>query len=219
MARNNAQGENLQRGNSGASTASTSGSTSASAAIRVRSRPDPFLVVCRCFSIVTSAAVILRISVNILSAIRSFKDGSDVFVIAMFVVVAETEWGFIIKFWKILLPFREESGDEELSVLPRHTKVIVTGNNRTKSVLVGLQGVVKKAVGLGGWHWLVPRVGDSLLQHQRSPINIEMAVSSFNRNLNSAKFQSSIFGIVVPVEEFKDEEMVDVKSLHIRNFF
>ncbi|GMP97972.1 hypothetical protein CsSME_00046027 [Camellia sinensis var. sinensis] len=55
---------------------------------------------------------------------------------------------------QILLPFREESGDEELSVLPRHTKVIVTGNNRTKSVLVGLQGVVKKDVGLGGWHWL-----------------------------------------------------------------
>ncbi|KAL4566322.1 hypothetical protein LXL04_030436 [Taraxacum kok-saghyz] len=45
--------------------------------------------------------------------------------------------------------------EEELAVLPRHTKVIVTGNNRTKSVLVGLQGVVKKAVGLGGWHWLV----------------------------------------------------------------
>ncbi|KAJ6426565.1 hypothetical protein OIU84_022211 [Salix udensis] len=50
---------------------------------------------------------------------------------------------------RILSPFREESGDEELSVLPRHTKVVVTGNNRTKSVLVGLQGVVKKAVGLG----------------------------------------------------------------------
>lgn len=56
---------------------------------------------------------------------------------------------------RIQSPFREESGDEELSVLPRHTKVIVTGNNRTKSVLLGLQGVVKKAVGLGGWHWLV----------------------------------------------------------------
>ncbi|KAI3689523.1 hypothetical protein L2E82_47483 [Cichorium intybus] len=55
--------------------------------------------------------------------------------------------------------FREEIGDEELSVLPRHTKVIVTGNNRTKSVLVGLQGVVKKAVGLGGWHWLVLKNG------------------------------------------------------------
>ncbi|KAL5552028.1 hypothetical protein UlMin_002204 [Ulmus minor] len=60
---------------------------------------------------------------------------------------------------RILSPLREESGDEELSVLPRHTKVIVTGNNRTKSVLVGLQGVVKKAVGLGGWHWLVLKNG------------------------------------------------------------
>lgn len=48
-----------------------------------------------------------------------------------------------------------DSSEEELTVLPRHTKVVVTGNNRTKSVLVGLQGVVKKAVGLGGWHWLV----------------------------------------------------------------
>ncbi|EXB37323.1 hypothetical protein L484_024249 [Morus notabilis] len=60
---------------------------------------------------------------------------------------------------RVVSPLREESGDEELSVLPRHTKVIVTGNNRTKSVLVGLQGVVKKAVGLGGWHWLVLKNG------------------------------------------------------------
>ncbi|CAH8355829.1 unnamed protein product [Eruca vesicaria subsp. sativa] len=51
--------------------------------------------------------------------------------------------------------FGDCSSEEELAVLPRHTKVVVTGNNRTKSVLVGLQGVVKKAVGLGGWHWLV----------------------------------------------------------------
>lgn len=56
---------------------------------------------------------------------------------------------------RVLSPSRDESGDDDLHVLPRHTKVIVTGNNRTKSVLVGLQGVVKKAVGLGGWHWLV----------------------------------------------------------------
>ncbi|KAM0989013.1 hypothetical protein FF1_013000 [Malus domestica] len=55
---------------------------------------------------------------------------------------------------QILSPFREESGDEELSVFPRHTKVIFAGNNRTKSILVGLQGVVKKADELGGWHWL-----------------------------------------------------------------
>ncbi|KAK9698564.1 hypothetical protein RND81_08G113400 [Saponaria officinalis] len=60
---------------------------------------------------------------------------------------------------RVMSPFRDESGDEELSVLPRHTKVVVTGNNRTKSVLVGLQGVVKKAVGLGGWHWLVLKNG------------------------------------------------------------
>ncbi|KAE8698130.1 zinc finger family protein [Hibiscus syriacus] len=60
---------------------------------------------------------------------------------------------------RILSPFREDVGDDELSVLPRHTKVIITGNNRTKSVLVGLQGVVKKAVGLGGWHWLVLKNG------------------------------------------------------------
>ncbi|WCJ26325.1 hypothetical protein M5689_008151 [Euphorbia peplus] len=60
---------------------------------------------------------------------------------------------------RILSPFRDESCDEELSVLPRHTKVIITGNNRTKSVLVGLHGVVKKAVGLGGWHWLVLKNG------------------------------------------------------------
>ncbi|KAI5072432.1 hypothetical protein GOP47_0012538 [Adiantum capillus-veneris] len=48
----------------------------------------------------------------------------------------------------------DEGFDELSSVLLRHTKVIVIGNNRTKSVLVGLQGVVKKAVGLGDWHWL-----------------------------------------------------------------
>ncbi|RVW19384.1 hypothetical protein CK203_117652 [Vitis vinifera] len=56
-----------------------------------------------------------------------------------------------------------DSSEEELSVLPRHTKVVVTGNNRTKSVLVGLQGVVKKAVGLGGWHWLDLAVESGLL--------------------------------------------------------
>ncbi|KAH8522001.1 hypothetical protein H0E87_002860 [Populus deltoides] len=72
---------------------------------------------------------------------------------------------------RILSPFREESGDEELSVLPRHTKVVVTGNNRTKSVLVGLQGVVKKAVGLGGWHWLVLKNG-SEVKLQRNALSV-----------------------------------------------
>ncbi|GMI83754.1 hypothetical protein like AT4G33625 [Hibiscus trionum] len=77
----------------------------------VRPRPDPFLVVCRCFSLITSLTAILCIAVNVLSAVRSFKNESDVFdgifrcyavVIAFFVVLAETEWEFIIKFWKVL---------------------------------------------------------------------------------------------------------------------
>ncbi|URD85714.1 Mitochondrial inner membrane protease subunit [Musa troglodytarum] len=70
-----------------------------------------------------------------------------------------------------LSPSQGESGDEELSVLPRHTKVIVTGNNRTKSVLVGLQGVVKKAVGLGGWHWLVLKNGEEV-KLQRNALSV-----------------------------------------------
>jgi hypothetical protein len=40
---------------------------------------------------------------------------------------------------------------EELTVFPRHTKVIAICNNQTKYVLVvGLQGFVKKVVALGG---------------------------------------------------------------------
>ncbi|XP_043709389.1 uncharacterized protein LOC122658478 [Telopea speciosissima] len=77
----------------------------------LRSRTDPFLIVCRIFSVVTSLTAILCILVNVLSAVRSFKNGSDIFdgifrcyavAIAIFVVVAETEWGFIYKFWGIL---------------------------------------------------------------------------------------------------------------------
>lgn len=64
-----------------------------------------------------------------------------------------------------------EDGGEGLSVLPRHTKVLVTGNNRTKSVLVGLQGVVTKAVGLGGWHWLMLTNGDEV-KLQRNALSV-----------------------------------------------
>ncbi|XP_027160438.1 uncharacterized protein LOC113761577 [Coffea eugenioides] len=91
---------------------SNSGSSSTSSATRtVRAGTDPFLVVCRCFSFITALAALLCIAVNILSAIRSFKNGSDVFdgifrcyavVIAIFAVLAEMEWGFIFKFWKVL---------------------------------------------------------------------------------------------------------------------
>ncbi|XP_047952096.1 uncharacterized protein LOC125197400 isoform X2 [Salvia hispanica] len=44
---------------------------------RLRSRPDPFLITCRCFSVITALAAILCIAVNILSAVQSFKNGSD----------------------------------------------------------------------------------------------------------------------------------------------
>lgn len=84
---------------------------SSSEIIRVRVRHDPFLVVCRCFSVITAAVALLCIAVNVMSAIRSFEDGSDIFdgifrcyavLIACFVVLAETEWAFVLKFWQVL---------------------------------------------------------------------------------------------------------------------
>ncbi|GAU24073.1 hypothetical protein TSUD_388660 [Trifolium subterraneum] len=78
---------------------------------RVPRRTDPFLIVCRCFSLITSLAAILCIAVNVLSAVRSFRNQNTIFdgifrcyavVIAVFVVLAETEWSFIIKFWQVL---------------------------------------------------------------------------------------------------------------------
>ncbi|WMV12660.1 hypothetical protein MTR67_006045 [Solanum verrucosum] len=77
----------------------------------VRTGSDPFLVTCRLFSFVTALAAILCIVVNVYSAVRSFTHEYDVFdgifrcyavVIAVIVVVAETEWGFFIKFWKAI---------------------------------------------------------------------------------------------------------------------
>ncbi|KAL5984968.1 hypothetical protein ACLOJK_038805 [Asimina triloba] len=79
--------------------------------VRIRSGPDPFLVICRCFSVVTALTAILCVIVNVLSAVRSFQHRSDIFggifrcyatVIALFVAIAETEWGFILKFCTVL---------------------------------------------------------------------------------------------------------------------
>ncbi|KAI8532393.1 hypothetical protein RHMOL_Rhmol11G0211800 [Rhododendron molle] len=95
------EGENSQRG----------GTSGTSNGVRVRARPDAFLIVCRCFSFVTAVAAFLCIAVNVYAAVVSFEDGSDIFdgifrcyavVIALFVVVAETEWGFVMKFFKVL---------------------------------------------------------------------------------------------------------------------
>jgi hypothetical protein len=48
----------------------------------------------------------------------------------------------------------ESSGDLSPS-LPQCTRVLIVGNNRTKRALIGQKAMVKKAVGLGGWHLLV----------------------------------------------------------------
>ncbi|PQP96055.1 uncharacterized protein Pyn_09664 [Prunus yedoensis var. nudiflora] len=103
MATNN--GEVEEGGGSGRRTSPTPSNT------RLRIKTDPFLVCCRCFSVVTALTAVLCIVVNVFSAIESFKDGSDVFdgifrcyavLVAIVVVVAETEWAFFIKFWKVL---------------------------------------------------------------------------------------------------------------------
>ncbi|XP_057990866.1 uncharacterized protein LOC110634525 isoform X2 [Hevea brasiliensis] len=49
-----------------------------SSSSRLRAGIDPFLVVCRCFSFVTTLTAILCIAVNVLSAIRSAREGFDV---------------------------------------------------------------------------------------------------------------------------------------------
>ena len=49
----------------------------------------------------------------------------------------------------------EESGDKDIFVLLRHIKVVVTRNKKTKSILIGIHGIVKKFMGLGGCNWIV----------------------------------------------------------------
>ncbi|KAK9988949.1 hypothetical protein SO802_029188 [Lithocarpus litseifolius] len=104
----NGEGESLARTSSSSSAINSNTHTHNTV---LRTRPDPFLIVCRCFSVITALTAILCIAVNVLSAVRSFKDGSDIFdgifrcyavLIACFVVLAETEWKFVMKFWKVL---------------------------------------------------------------------------------------------------------------------
>ncbi|KAL6515343.1 hypothetical protein OROHE_018975 [Orobanche hederae] len=105
------EGESSRLVDSHTATGSDPARPPSASAGRIRTRPDGFLIACRCFSLITSLASILCIAVNVLSAVRSFKNGSDVFdgifrcyavVVAIFVVVAETEWEVVIKFWKFL---------------------------------------------------------------------------------------------------------------------
>jgi hypothetical protein len=43
-----------------------------------RSGADPLLIVCRCFGVVTAATALLCVAVNVLSAVHSFRSGTDV---------------------------------------------------------------------------------------------------------------------------------------------
>lgn len=52
--------------------------TSSNTNTPVRRKNAPFLVVCRCFSLITALSAVSCIAVNILAAVRSFKNGSDV---------------------------------------------------------------------------------------------------------------------------------------------
>ena len=47
----------------------------------------------------------------------------------------------------------------------------ISGNNRTKNDLIGLHGVVRRSIGLGGWHWLVLPDGDEL-KIQRNALTV-----------------------------------------------
>ncbi|KAF3323995.1 COPI associated protein [Carex littledalei] len=92
------------------------GETSLPPSVRVPSPPrrnksDPFLIVCRCFGLVTAIIALLCVAVNVLSAYRCFSHGKDIYggifrcyavLIAFLVAVAETEWSFITKFSKVL---------------------------------------------------------------------------------------------------------------------
>lgn len=59
-----------------------------------------------------------------------------------------------------------EESAQTLPCLPRGSIVVVRGNQRTKKSLVGQTAVVKRSVGLGGWHHCVS--GDGGLQSYRS---------------------------------------------------
>lgn len=85
MATNAAEGEILTPGRSGGGSSSTNPA-------RARMRTDSFLIVCRCFGLITAVAAILCIAVNILAAVRSFKNELDVSILfCFFTMFAYTE--------------------------------------------------------------------------------------------------------------------------------
>lgn len=65
----------------------------------------------------------------------------------------------------------EDSAGQALPCLPRRTVVLISGNNRTKKSLVGKQAIVKRCVGLGGWHHCVLQDGTEV-KLQRNALSV-----------------------------------------------
>mmetsp|Transcript_7280 Transcript_7280/g.32290 ORF Transcript_7280/g.32290 Transcript_7280/m.32290 type:complete len:252 (+) Transcript_7280:580-1335(+) len=63
------------------------------------------------------------------------------------------------------------SGQHVDALLPKQTVVTIVGNNRTKSDLIGRQGVVKGAQTLGGWHEVLLEHG-GLVRVQRNALRV-----------------------------------------------
>ncbi|KAH7522190.1 hypothetical protein FEM48_Zijuj07G0112100 [Ziziphus jujuba var. spinosa] len=90
--------ERRERGGGGRRESVTRVSLNSGGSTRLRMRSNLFLVVCKCFSILTSSTVVLCIAVNVFDGIfRCYE-----VLIAAFVVLAETEWE-LIKFLKVEL--------------------------------------------------------------------------------------------------------------------
>ncbi|KAB2634865.1 hypothetical protein D8674_038063 [Pyrus ussuriensis x Pyrus communis] len=152
---------------------------------RLRVRPDPFLICCRCFSVLTALTAILCIVVNVFSAIQSFTDGSDVFdgifrcyavVVGMIVVVAETEWGFVMKFWKILDYW---AGRGMLQIFVAVMTRAFPNESSTKKGLVILQNIASyMLLACGGIYFIsgILCIGFLKRARQKTEISREQAV-------------------------------------------
>lgn len=68
----------------------------------------------------------------------------------------------------------DSGGDSEsdTALLPKRTVVRIVGNARTKQSLLGQTAIVKRAVGLGGWHWLTVLPTGEEVKLQRNALEV-----------------------------------------------
>lgn len=62
--------------------------------------------------------------------------------------------------------------DSTAAILARGTIVVIRGNARTKASLIGQRAVVRRAVGLGGWHWLQVLPSGEEVKLQRNALEV-----------------------------------------------